>query len=112
MKNLILIVFLLIFLYSCSEDEPSNAYPDDFNGPKYHFTCDSLTSPPNYSSEYYWMALPEVADKEVDVFWLYLTVFVSDKLWNMPVDVENNRVEAQITIPWQAAVFNEDCNIE
>lgn len=111
MKNLILIVFLLIFLYSCSEDEPSNAYPDDFNGPKYHFTCDSLTSPPNYSSEYYWMALPEVADKEVDVFWLYLTVFVSDKLWNMPVDVENNRVEAQITIPWQAAVFNEDCNI-
>lgn len=89
------------------------------------FDSDKTTSPPDYSSDAYWSALPTTTDMAditppgmtnnqataaADVFFLYPTIYYSEKSddqWNAPVDdpAFNKRVD-ESTIKYQASIFN------
>ncbi|MFN8287152.1 MAG: DUF3089 domain-containing protein [Chitinophagales bacterium] len=83
---------------------------------------------PDYSKEKYWSALPfreDAADahpdnepwisdslKQVDVFYIYPTMFMKGKGWN--ADVNNKKLNKRIDtkpVRYQASVFNASCRV-
>ncbi|HWB63612.1 MAG TPA: DUF3089 domain-containing protein, partial [Chitinophagales bacterium] len=83
---------------------------------------------PDYSQEKYWSALPfrtDAADilpagekwagdslKNVDVFYIYPTVYVKGKTWNADNNnkKQNKRVDTK-PVRYQASVFNASCRV-
>jgi len=114
--NFIFFASIFIFLSSC------------FSPIKTFEKC-KKTSPPNYSSDYYWAALPTKKDSadsvpygsnlkddqtnaKVDVFFIYPTIYLAGKTWN--ADVNNEKLNRRIdrsTIRHQASAFNGSCKI-
>jgi len=89
------------------------------------FSYDKTPSPPDYSNELYWSALPTQTDMaditppglrdnqeeaKADVFFLYPTIYSGDKgedQWNAPVDDSDfNKKVDESTIKYQASIFN------
>lgn len=66
---------------------------------------------PNYSETYYWASIPESLEKDVDVFFVYPTLFGGTGVMNMDITDSNMRGLVQAVLPKQAAVFENDCNI-
>lgn len=89
------------------------------------YNNDRLPSPPDYSQEQYWSALPTTTDMadvtppglqdkqataDVDVFFMYPTIYFgeeADNQWNAPVNnTEFNKRVDESTIKFQASIFN------
>jgi len=85
-------------------------------------------SPPDYTQEKYWAALPfrqDAADvvpldehwisdslKDVDVFYIYPTIYRKGNTWNADVNDEKlNRKIDRLPVRFQAGVFNASCRI-
>lgn len=66
---------------------------------------------PNYAEPYYWAAIPNSLEKEVDVFFVYPTLFGNTGAMNMDITDKNMRSLVQAVLLKQAAVFKNDCNI-
>ena len=66
---------------------------------------------PNYSNSYYWASFPKSIEKDVDVFYVYPTLFGGTGVMNMDIKDDSMRSLVQAVIPKQAGVFKNDCNI-
>jgi len=97
--------------------------------PRRYFEDDKVTSPPDYSKEKYWAALPTKKDSadavphgsglkdgqanaKADVFFIYPTIYLAGRDWN--ADINNKRLNRRIdktTIRLQASVFNGSCKV-
>lgn len=83
---------------------------------------------PDYSQQKYWNALPYVKDeadhipgtetwvndslKQVDVFYVYPTLYMTGKNWN--ADVNNKKLNKNLDtkpVRYQASVFNASCRV-
>lgn len=92
------------------------------------FRPEQQPAAPDYSIEKYWSALPfrtDAADKipdteqwvndslkNVDVFYIYPTIYMSGKTWN--ANLENKKLNKRIDdkpVRYQASVFNESCRV-
>ena len=111
-----ILLFSGLLLSSCSKT---------YLSPTGTFSSNKTPSPPNYSDQKYWSALPTMSDMadntppgltdnqstaQVDVFFMYPTIYVGEKgddQWNAPVDDAsfNKRVD-ESTIKFQASIFN------
>jgi len=65
----------------------------------------------DYSNSFYWASTPSSIEKEVDVFYVYPTLFGGVDEMNMDLTDENMRGLVQTILPKQAGVFKEKCNI-
>lgn len=111
-KSILLFILISLFVFNCNKDSKSYDYPDDFAGPKYHFDSTKNPLAPNYSENKNWMLLPEDSTQfDVDLIWLNPTTFVSDSLWNMPIDDEAAKLGALNDFKAMSGIFNETCNI-
>lgn len=114
MKYVFLFLGLGILLTSCASVKTDSVYKPE-----------TLSETPDYSTEYFWAALPgkiDDADKspkglkdlqnqsEADVFFLHPTIYTGkkgDKDWNASVlDEELNKKVDERTIRYQASIFN------
>jgi hypothetical protein len=111
-QHLTLLLSLLI-LTACKQGlNTGNDYANDFFGPKYHFDTSKNPSAPVYSDIKSWMLLPdETGNNEIDLIWLYPTTFVSDSLWNMPLDDENAKAGALADFQAMSGIFDDCCDI-
>lgn len=80
------------------------------------FSCDneSLIDPvknPDYSDSFFWASLPSSTLKNVDVFYVYPTLFGGTENKNMNISDEIMRKRVQAVIPKQAGIFTDHCNI-
>lgn len=92
------------------------------------FDAEKQPSSPDFSQAQYWSALPfreDAADvilstetwvsdslKQVDVFFIYPTIYVAGSTWN--ADVNNQMLNKRIDnkpVRYQASVFNESCRV-
>lgn len=92
------------------------------------FKAEDQPAAPDYSKEQYWSALPfrqDAADivpgkevwisdslKDVDVFFIYPTIYTKGKTWN--ADVNNKKLNKKIDakpVRYQASVFNQSCRV-
>jgi len=114
--SLFILILTGLLLSSCSKKILS---------PVEGFDVNKTTSPPDYSNEEYWSALPSQSDMaditppgftdnqataDADVFFMYPTIYFGEKeddKWNAPVDdlSFNKRVD-ESTIKYQASIFN------
>lgn len=69
------------------------------------------TKEPIYSDSYYWASFPTSIEKDVDVFFVYPTVFGGTEEMNMDITSDDLRSRVLSVIPKQAGVFNNNCNI-
>ncbi len=69
------------------------------------------TQEPDYSKLYYWASAPASVDKDVDVFFVYPTLFGGLGVMNMDISDEAMRTKVQAALPKQAAIFKKNCNI-
>lgn len=92
------------------------------------FNANDQPAAPDYSQEKYWSALPfrkDAADvipggeqwiddslKQVDVFYIYPTVYTSGNTWNSDDNdaAQNKRVDTK-PVHYQASVFNASCRV-
>jgi len=74
---------------------------------------DSLvpTQESNYADSYYWASLPTSIEKDVDVFYVYPTLFGGTGEMNMDITNDDLRSLVLTVIPQQASVFKNNCNI-
>ena len=70
-----------------------------------------ITQEPNYSDSTNWASFPKTIEKDVDVFYVYPTLFGGTDEMNMDITDNNMRSLVQAVLPKQAAVFNSSCNI-
>lgn len=93
-----------------------------------NFLPEAQPAAPDYSQEKYWAALPfhkDEADnipktekwvsdslKDVDVFYIYPTIYRNGILWNADVNDEklNKSIDTK-PVRYQASVFNESCRV-
>jgi hypothetical protein len=97
------------------------------NEPTY-FSIEKIPAAPDYGNTDHWSALPfrkdaadavakgvlltDDAHKEVDVFYVYPTLYTKGSNWN--ADVFNDRLNKRIDnkpVHFQASVFNETCRV-
>lgn len=114
--NTITIAFLILNISCCKKSNlHTTDYPNSFSGPKYHFTEDKTPVKPDYSELKNWMLMPDTPKNptpyDVDLIWLNPTTFVSDSLWNMPMNDEAAKLGALNDFKAMAGIFNESCNI-
>lgn len=69
------------------------------------------TQEPDYSNSYYWASFPASIEKDVDVFFVYPTLFGGTGILNMDIEDDNMRDLVQAVLPKQASVFSNNCNI-
>jgi len=118
-RNLFFYILFVFFICSCLS----------CLAPRKYFEDDRVTSPPDYSQEKFWAALPTKkdsadavpyssglkdgqADAKVDVFFIYPTIYLAGRDWN--ADVDNKRLNRRIdetTIRQQASAFNGSCKV-
>jgi Protein of unknown function (DUF3089) len=119
MKNISHFLFLLIALSVASEARDNKLPPFDLN---------KAPKSPDYSQGKYWSALPfrqDAADvipdaetwisdssKQVDVFYIYPTIFTKGSEWNADLSDEklNQRIDDK-PVRYQASVFNASCRV-
>jgi hypothetical protein len=117
-NTLINIILLLIFLSLSSCLAPVRSFE---KGKK--------TSPPDYSQEKYWAALPSKKDSadavpygsslkegqqyaKADVFFIHPTIYLTGRKWNANVNSKRlNRKVDRSTIQHQATAFNGSCKV-
>nr|WP_320118492.1 DUF3089 domain-containing protein [uncultured Marinifilum sp.] len=92
-KIILLIILVGIFI-ACNKKESSG-----------------IISEPNYNNLYYWASFPSSIDKDVDVFFVYPTLFGNTGEMNMDINDDYLRSLVCNVIPKQAAVFKNNCNI-
>jgi hypothetical protein len=95
--NIFKIVFLVIIsiqLVSCNEEILSDDKKE-----------------PDYSNSDCWASLPESIVKDVDVFFVYPTLFGGTGKMNMDITSDEMRMRVQSVLLKQSSVFNTDCNI-
>ncbi len=118
-RNHFIYILLVLFLFT---------FPSCLASRKY-FEDDRVTSPPDYSQEKYWAALPTKkdsadavpyssglkdgqADAKADVFFIYPTIYLAGRDWNADVnDKKLNRRIDKTTIRQQASAFNGSCKV-
>ncbi|MDA3930822.1 MAG: DUF3089 domain-containing protein [Prolixibacteraceae bacterium] len=108
-----IIIALFFNLNSCNKS-PNNSsdYPDSFPGPKHHFLEIASPEAPNYADARNWMLIPEDENVfGVDLIWLNPTTFVSDSLWNMPMNNEAAKQGALNDFRAMSGIFEESCNM-
>ncbi len=66
---------------------------------------------PDYSNSYYWIAQGKGADKSVDVFYVYPTIYNSQDTLIMDVSDPSLRKKAQVAMKKQAGVFTDESNL-
>lgn len=66
---------------------------------------------PDYSNSYYWASSASPTVKDVDVFYVYPTLFGGTGEMNMDITDEIMRARVQTVLLKQASVFAESCNI-
>jgi hypothetical protein len=107
-------IFIIIYVISiyCAAKPISN------------FSISNTPKQPDYSKEYNWSALPfrkdaadlipkqeawiDDAEKKVDVFYIYPTIFTKGNTWN--ADIENKKLNKKIDklpVKYQASIFNQ-----
>lgn len=91
--------------------EESNALPAQAA----HFSgMERYRDPVDYSDPDHWLSLPETAQKDVDVIFLYPTVYgtMTEAVEDMAyIDDMSMRIGAALTAATQASVFAESCNL-
>lgn len=65
----------------------------------------------SYADEYNWAALPDSIMMDVDVFYVYPTLFSGTEEMNMDISDDAMRSRVQTVMPKQAGVFYADCNV-
>jgi hypothetical protein len=65
----------------------------------------------NYSNSFYWASSPSSIEKDVDVFFVYPTLFGGIDKMNMDITDDNMRKLVQTVLLKQASVFKDNCNI-
>lgn len=93
-NKIVSFIALVVLFASCNLNDP--LYPEQ----------DSV-----YADSYYWASFPSSIEKEVDVFFVYPTVFGGTGEMNMDITNADLRSRVLTVIPKQAAVFNSHCNI-
>lgn len=119
MKSIYCILILLIASSFASVARDNKLPPFDVN---------RIPTAPDYGNEKYWSALPfrqDAADvipntetwvsdslKQVDVFYIYPTIFTKGKEWNADLADEklNQRIDEK-PVRYQASVFNATCRV-
>ncbi|MBP3684872.1 MAG: DUF3089 domain-containing protein [Oscillospiraceae bacterium] len=80
-----------------------------------HFTgLDRYADPVDYSDPNNWLSLPQAPEKDVDVIFLYPTVYgtMGETEADMAcIDDMSMRIGAALTAATQASVFGESCNL-
>ena len=111
MKNLLPYLMLLVVIAGCAPQ------------PMVKFSAREQPPPPDYSNPAHWAALPfreDAADiipdyeewvsdslKEVDVFYVYPTIYQGKKVWNANVNNKKlNKKIDRLPVRYQASVFN------
>ena len=74
-------------------------------------TVVELSQTLDYSESNNWAAKPDTLKKDVDVFFVYPTLFGNNGLMNMDITDVDMRMRVKAVIPKQAYVFKNDCNI-
>ncbi|MDD4636549.1 MAG: DUF3089 domain-containing protein [Bacteroidales bacterium] len=92
--KVILLITLLGLFTSCNKSDSLEAIEES-----------------NYADSYYWALLPTSIEKDVDVFFVYPSVFRGTEEMNMDITNDSLRSRVLAIIPQQAAVFNNNCNI-
>jgi len=92
---LLLVLFVSIAACSASDNPVSSNTHED----------------PDYSENYYWASLPDSIEKDVNVFFVYPTLFGGTGIMNMDITDDSMRNLVQAVLLKQAAVFENDCNI-
>ena len=99
-----------------------------FMQPDHSFSDDKTAPAPDYSNPVHWAALPEREDsadvvpsgvfidpdntKDVDVFFIHPTTYVSPDHWNQPLTDETaNKMTDDWVMRDQASVFNGCCDV-
>jgi Protein of unknown function (DUF3089) len=113
--------YLLLLAFMAAAVSVNAQLPEKFN-------ANDQPSAPDYSQEKYWSALPfrqDAADvipageqwvddslKQVDVFYIYPTVYTSGNTWNSDDNdaAQNKRVDTK-PVRYQASVFNASCRV-
>ena len=93
------------------------------------FVLADAPNPPDFDNQYFWVAHPDkkdtsdlvpvgidtsgdIADKEVDVFFVHSTGFVGPGGWNSTMQVENSEAQSiEYMLSSMASIFNGCCNI-
>lgn len=97
MKNSLLTLTLISFLTlnnACKKENPTKT--DTENS-----CCTNVD----------WLQIPENRDKQVDVFYVYPTVYSSNTVLNMDITDPNLQEKARIATRKQASVFTDTCNL-
>jgi len=96
MRSYLKIIFVAISIIVISCDDDYVQYQDN---------------KPDYSSIYYWAYCPSQIEKNVDVFYVYPTLFGGRENNNMDITDTKMRSLVQAVIPKQAGVFVDYCNV-
>jgi alpha/beta superfamily hydrolase len=94
LNKITLLITVLGLLYSCNNDNRT-----------------IITQKLDYSNSYYWASLPTSIEKDVDVFFVYPTLFGDIGVMNMDIKNDSMRSLVQTVLSKQAAIFNNNCNI-
>jgi hypothetical protein len=88
------------------------SYAGIFNSSKTHFDFAKVPPAPDYNSKENWMLIPENPKEfEVDVFWVYPTIYNSKESTNMPLNDESAKERAKNASFKFAGVFRESANV-
>ncbi|MFH1440429.1 MAG: DUF3089 domain-containing protein [Candidatus Omnitrophota bacterium] len=114
-KHLLIAIIIFIavsgFLYQYLYKKMP-VYPENFMGPRTHFDPAKLSPGPDYDDKENWMFIPGNPEEfEVDVFWVYPTVYNSKDNWNMPLDDEGAKKKAKNATLKFIGVFRESSNL-
>jgi hypothetical protein len=94
LNKIAFLITLVGLLYACNNDKVTNT-----------------AQKPDYSETYYWASLPDSIEKDVDVFFVYPTLFGGVGVLNMDITNADMRSKVQAALPKQAAIFKNNCNI-
>jgi hypothetical protein len=103
----------ILLLCGCSSDTTDTGDATENDGADATPGIEKLDTPTDYSNTDNWLSLPETTDKEVDVIYLYPSVWQStddsDVIAN--IDDETMREPAQDKLALQGLLFSDDCNV-
>ena len=123
-KTAAILTILSILLSGCAVQEAPEAEnaqtvpaeaPDSLPAGTEHFTgLDRYADPVDYSDPNNWLSLPQTPERDVDVIFLYPTVYgtMAEAEEDVAyIDDMSMRMGAALTAATQASVFAESCNL-